>query len=683
MDKVKFDYYYRKQAKTRLESVENVIGMIREGRYEKVVNDLKSMVNYAVGNNIDKSIHSEQEVPRVFWSQGANGYTGIITVTLPFGENLSTLAKLRETVNMLQQVMCSFVGSSGRTLKVLMPYTILGKGTDGAKSLETDKEIETFHVSAYQNAAAFLLQITGVKAIGKDEDKDLGTLISYDSEVYYNPDATPVPIPLTDKVPKIVDLNSGMRYSKSLLPDYNTLQMEIVQFNIICRNLGITDSKIDEQILNLAGSCRKAGITEEVAVKCCLALSDKWRDHEILVRTSFENAYRDKALGHLASMPRVLFNQQLLRDFLNKRYIFRRNIITGSNEYMERDRYITEWKPLTTLAMNTILMSAQEAGIEAWDKDLKRYTDSELVNDYDPIAEWLYALPRWDGIDRVAELASTVPTDSPNWNEHFKVWMRSMVSQWMNRNGQYGSSLVLMLVGGQGTRKSTFCKRLMPERFANYYNDRIDFTNKKEAERALMRFVLICMDEFDQITPSQTAYLKHILQKSDVKFRKMYQDDIEQHRRYAAFCATTNSLTPLTDPTGSRRYLCVNVTDNINVTQSIDYEQLYAQVMYEVRHGEKCYLSGEEEADMQEYNKAYYQEKPLETLVDNFFTIPTEGQESKCYTALEALNIIKETAKDIETNYKTVQQLGKILTQKGYERHRMTRGWVYRLARIG
>ena len=33
----------------------------------------------------------------------------------------------------------------------------------------------------------------------------------------------------------------------------------------------------------------------------------------------------------------------------------------------------------------------------------------------------------------------------------------------------------------------------------------------------------------------------------------------------------------LTDPTGSRRFICIEVTGTIDTNKAIDYEQLYAQ----------------------------------------------------------------------------------------------------------
>lgn len=671
--KSKESYFYRKTLRSKMTEWSEISMAILSGKHRRVVDALRYEVFAAVANGVENRVGGELELPRVHWSVGDEGYNGIVVLTLPFGDNLELLASLRSTVNGMQQVACSFVGSSGRSLKVLMPYTL----PDG--SLPTgDEDVAVFHAKAHQMASAFVMQITGVKALEKDADWQRGSAVSVDELLYLNETATPVPLAMPEGMPKkLAKLESDDIYKQDLLPDYNSVEMAVTKFNMLCRRMRLRgDEPLAEDALSLARECRKMGIPEEIAVKCTLSLGNQY-EKELLIRTSFENAYAEGAMGSGKVLPKALMQQQLLLHFLKKRYRFRRNIITDSMEYAEISKYGASWMPLTQTVQNTICLAAQMAGIEVWDKDLQRYLQSELVGDYDPIAEWLYALPRWDGVDRVAQLASTVKTDNPMWEHDFRLWMRSMVSQWMNRGGLYGASMALMLVGKQGTRKSTFCKRLMPDAMLTYYTDRIDFVNKREAERALIRFALICIDEFDQISKSQTAYLKHVLQKSDIKYRKMYQDDIEQRRRYAAFCATTNSPTPLIDPTGSRRYLCVEVLDEIDTSHDIDYQQLYAQIVREIRNGEKTYFSADDEKRIQEHNTRFYQEQPIEVFVASMFAKPEEGEAGEWMTALDVAKSLHSAVSAVRCDASTVRNIGKILSFNAFARKRSSEGHLY------
>ncbi len=89
-----------------------------------------------------------------------------------------------------------------------------------------------------------------------------------------------------------------------------------------------------------------------------------------------------------------------------------------------------------------------------------------------------------------------------------------MVSHWKGSNKKYANSVSPLLVGPQGTRKSTFCRSIMPPSERSYYTDSIDFSRKKDAELYLNRFALINIDEFDQVSSTQQGFLKHILQKA-------------------------------------------------------------------------------------------------------------------------------------------------------------------------
>ena len=173
-----------------------------------------------------------------------------------------------------------------------------------------------------------------------------------------------------------------------------------------------------------------------------------------------------------------------------------------------------------------------------------------------------------------------------------------------------------ILVGAQGTHKSTFCREMIPPALRAYYTDSIDFSQKRDAELYLNRFALINIDEFDQITLPQQGFLKHILQKPVVNLRKPQGRSVLELQRYASFIGTSNQKDLLTDPSGSRRFICIEVTGNIDTTQPIDYEQLYAQAMHEIHHGERYWFDSEDEQIMTEILN-YLKKKSGMSLSDN------------------------------------------------------------------
>ena len=111
---------------------------------------------------------------------------------------------------------------------------------------------------------------------------------------------------------------------------------------------------------------------------------------------------------------------------------------------------------LTTEARNSITIEALSQGIKCWDKDIMRYVNSNDIEMYDPMDDFLEHLPKWDGKDRVEALARRVRTDYKEWPHLFHIWMRSMVAMWKGKGQLTGNALVPLLIGRQGCGKSRF-----------------------------------------------------------------------------------------------------------------------------------------------------------------------------------------------------------------------------------
>lgn len=100
---------------------------------------------------------------------------------------------------------------------------------------------------------------------------------------------------------------------------------------------------------------------------------------------------------------------------MGRRYEFRYNTLAGVVEYRERKTFCFNFRPVTDRVLNTIAVNAISEGLELWDRDVKRWINSERVPIYSPITDFLYSLPRWDGKDRIRALASYVPCDNSHW----------------------------------------------------------------------------------------------------------------------------------------------------------------------------------------------------------------------------------------------------------------------------
>lgn len=670
MRKVRMQYLYRNRWLEKMVTLDSLAEWTRSGKYERRVNAARGLEMVRTEIGLGSGGLAEEWLPEISPAIGEKGaYTGLVLLSLPVATGQEALEQLRKTVNVWEQTLMSFIGARGETLEVLIPY-VLDDGTLPAD----DAQIALFQQYAYKRAAEYVLQSTGVRAREVIHDGTESFRISFDTQAYYNPKAKAIRMsqptkPLTSTSAQVVSLPDEVQLDTQVLPGYTRREMDVVKYNTLCRDFSYRElCAMEEHLMRLAVACCKAGIDQELATKMTLEALDCW-DKEVELRSTFQTAYNKHKTGLQNPIDRSLMHQQLLEEFLKRRYMFRRNKVTGDIEYQEKYMYELWWKPLTDEARNDINNAAIREGIKVWPQDLERILISERIEQYDPVREWLDELPHWDGRDRLGEMADRVKTTSPGWRDNFKVWMRSMVSQWQSgANAMYGAQMVLMLVGGQGTRKSTFMRMLLPSKLMPFYIDRIDFTNKKEALRALSRFLLINIDEYDQISKAQTAFLKHLIQRTDVKERRLYSTTFEQQQRYAAFCATTNSLVPLKDESGSRRYLVVEVNDMIDTDtqgdKAIDYQQLYAQIVYEIAHGEEYAFTGERERLIQDHNADYYETPNVILLFEDRFRKPQHGDQVLLMSPTE---ILKELKMDAE-NRSNATLIGSYLRRKGFER---------------
>lgn len=629
------------------------------------------------------AIDGRESLPVACFSRNGEQPTGLVLLSLPVGSDQALADRLRVRAQAMPQTVMTFTGLSGRTLKVVTATT----PPQGVWP-EDSETVKRLMNAAFQRAAAFYGQALGSLPESRREEEEMACRIGCAPDAWLNDTPQPVPISLTEESGLRVTRPDRQEQPHELFSNYTDQEMQLMKFNFVFEKLSYTPSQpLPDYLLALAEGCRKSGVEEELAVRCLLGLSD-FADKELLVRSTFMTAYNRHPLGMDCPINVHTLHQYRLNDFLDRCYRFRRNKVSGAVVYREVNKYVLAWRPLDTQAINSITRRAILSGINIWDKDVKRLINSNDIEEWDPISDYLYSLPVWDGRDRLQQLADRVRTRDGLWATRLKTWMRSMVSQWMGHNSMYGASMVLMLTGAQGTGKSTFIRLLLPPELSAYYLDRLDFSTRKEAERALTHFALINIDEFDQTSKTQTAFLKHLLQKSNVTQRKMYEDSYAQCRRYASFAATTNCPQPLTDPTGSRRYLVEEVTEPIRVDttgdNTIDYRQLYAQVVAEIRQGMPCYFDAESERAIQQQNRQYTQTDPLIDAFSAMFEKPVsdDAAGTVSYSALDILGVLRKRFRAVRANRSEAVRLGTYLSAHHFKKVRTHRHYEYVLAEI-
>ena len=365
----------------------------------------------------------------------------------------------------------------------------------------------------------------------------------------------------------------------------------------------------------------------------------------------------------------VLFIEQ----FINDNYRLRRNVLSGKVEFKMRDDVTADYRPLTQEAQNSMVIHALREGLDEVcnpKADITMYVNSEEVRMYNPVLAFLNDLPKWDGQNHVAKLFSRLPGLSSEQLAFLAVWLRATVAHWLQLDTLHGNEVVPVLIGAQGCGKTTFLRRLLPCQLREYYLDHLNLSNKFDKEMALTNNLLVNLDELEAIRPSQHAALKQTLSKNKVNGRPIFGKAQDDRPRYASFVSTTNNPHPLTDATGSRRYICLRIPKGqlIDNAGDIDYDQLYAQVLYEIQVLETPYwFNNTEVARIQQLNLAYMQQKDIAEMVKACFRKPKEGEKVKSMNTTEMLEIIRDTYPNVAVTTKAKVELGRALVSLDYE----------------
>lgn len=330
--------------------------------------------------------------------------------------------------------------------------------------------------------------------------------------------------------------------------------------------------------------------------------------------------------------------------FLCKKYDFRYNSVMKFTEYRPKDKDYWGYQPVDARVQKRMTLEVQLANIRVSIKDVRNYLESDLLSTYNPVEDFLFKCAgKWDGKDYIRALARTVPTDNPYWEDWFYTWFLAMVNQWRSySHRKYGNSVAPLLISKQGYNKSTFCRSLVPPELQWGYNDNLVLSEKKQVLQAMCQALLLNLDEFNQISPQvQQGFLKNIIQLPSVKMKPPYGSHVQEFPRMASFIATSNMEDILSDPSGNRRFLGVELTGPIDVSQLPNYEQLYAQALAALQAGEKTYFDAEQTKLIMASNRKFEVISPVDQYFNLYFDLTDDAKLGEYLTAAEIFQELK------------------------------------------
>ena len=672
--------------------LDEIVSRMRSDRFSREVDSIAKRVTYALIDQQEKGwqtyhIEGIDELPYLIFSstfsrlglQDFRQPTGLVLLSVDYGVDMQRMAAIRELAIQLPQTVLVFRGVSRRRLKIVVRC----QPKEGPLP-ETAADYEAFLQDAQRQAAKYYEAFCDCQIGLREESLQRGCRMSQDSDLFYNPDAQPLTIIHKDHSPlaDYPDAKTDPLGWTSSNPSQEQAEKERADF-YACRRKAHEDYqpeaddvaiREDGELTLLAQYCRRSALPIEASVVRTARYfpTVKIEDIRSIFNSVYEKTTEGKPMAMMTEKERIA---RKVQDFFERRYELRYNEMKRLEEFRPKGHDYWPWQPLTDRDLRRIAHEEMIDAGAAWSVDIEMYVRSSLVKNYNPIHEFLAGCGQWDQKhDYIGQLAQRIPNDYADWERFFHRWFLGMVAQWLGKSRDFGNSVVPMLIGPQATHKSTFCKLLIPVGLREYYIDDIKMDNAEQVERMLGRMALVNIDEYNAKTEREQAKIKRILTERDVQVRRMRSDQYVMTPRMASFIATTNERQPLNDPTGSRRYLCVEVRGMIDTDTPINYQQLYAQALWEIDQKQPYYFSKEEETAIEQHNRSYQNSTSTEILLGTYFE-PAPRSKQNFMRAVDILTELQSHA--IGADKPNMKQLTLALKAAHYQygANGTTRGW--------
>ncbi|WP_297742917.1 VapE domain-containing protein [Nitrosomonas sp.] len=235
------------------------------------------------------------------------------------------------------------------------------------------------------------------------------------------------------------------------------------------------------------------------------------------------------------------------------------------------------WMPFKDADYTRLRINLERYGFKSPAKENIR--DAVLLvadnNKFDTAQDWLNQLP-WDGIKRVEMFLSEYigTEDTPYHRAVSRYLWTAMAGRILSPGCK--ADMVLVLAGKQGTRKSSAVAALSPDPM---FFTEISFNEKDDDLSRKIRGRLIAeIAELKGLHSKEEEHIKAFITKQIEDWIPKYKEFKTIYPRRIVFIGTTNREDFLSDETGNRRWLPVQVNDVIDVDRIIeDRLQLWAE----------------------------------------------------------------------------------------------------------
>lgn len=389
-------------------------------------------------------------------------------------------------------------------------------------------------------------------------------------------------------------------------------------------------------------------------------------------------------------------SMKMLKQWLSMRYEFHRNEVTGYYEVCSRDVIkgkFHRWTRMDDNIENSLWIEMEEDGLQTQQPRLHSLINSDFSEKYNPLLDYLTALPAWDGktdyIQMLADRIHIADTDSAHHTQEdfryfFKKWFVAMVVTWVTDTvvGQ----TILIFVGKGGLFKTTFFDKLLPKMLHEYFiNESTASYTDKDFMEAMASKALMCLDEFETAFGKNLSAFKSCVTKLFFSIRRPYDKYRTELPHRAAMCGTSNSVQIISEEENRRYSPWLIESIDSPIDHPIDYQHVYAQavalgkeVMERQRKHEDgwvFWLTTEDIEVMREHNKMFMISNYMEDQILRYYRVPGKDVEARYIKFRYSSEILERIGGcPALSRYIYQQNLASTLLRLGFERKRRSKG---------
>jgi predicted P-loop ATPase len=281
-------------------------------------------------------------------------------------------------------------------------------------------------------------------------------------------------------------------------------------------------------------------------------------------------------------------------------------------------------------------------------------------------------------------------SDPDFWEICLRKWITAMVASLLDV--EVVNHTVIVFTGPQGIGKTTWLLKLVPAALKKYHYSGTVNPTSRDTLMHLVECMEIVVDDLESMTRAEHSALKELITKSGIRQRRVFGVNNEYLQRRASFCGSVNTGQFLSDTTGNRRFLCIEV-DSIDYRHHVDMDLVMAQALALYKSGFQYWFDRKEIGQLTVHNEEFVYAPVIDEMLMVCFEPVKEALRYMDEQYLADNHILKLTATQIaariaEKTHITINNgstvsLGKALRKYGFVRFKHKDVYVYLVKEVG